>query len=97
LRQIRKDAVIRSDDRVRQLSFAILQLENPLFDRIRSNEAIREHGSRLPDAVRAIDACASTAGFHHGSSRNTYSAAVRFKPNPPARRLMRNRSHALSF
>src|SRR2546430_929633 len=35
-------------------------------------------------------ACASTAGFHHGSSRNTYSAAVRFNPSPPALRLIRN-------
>ena len=29
-------------------------------------------------------ACASTAGFHHGSSRNTWSAAVRLSPVPPA-------------
>ena len=39
-------------------------------------------------------ACASTAGFHHGSSRNTYSAAVRLSPSPPALRLMRNSGHA---
>src|ERR1017187_3043252 len=36
-------------------------------------------------------ACASTAGFHHGSSRKTYWAEVRFRPRPPAFRLMRNR------
>lgn len=41
--------------------------------------------------VRSI-ACASTAGFHQGSSRNTYSAAVRFNPWPPAFKLIRNRS-----
>jgi hypothetical protein len=35
-------------------------------------------------------AWASTAGFHHGSSRKTYSAAVRFRPRPPALRLIRN-------
>ena len=35
-------------------------------------------------------ACASTAGFHQGSSRKTYSAAVRFSPRPPAFRLIRN-------
>src|SRR5438270_697570 len=35
-------------------------------------------------------AWASTAGFHQGSSRNTYSAAVRFSPSPPAFKLIRN-------
>ena len=38
-------------------------------------------------------ACASTAGFHHGSSRNTYSAAVRLSPRPPALRLIRKSGH----
>ena len=42
--------------------------------------------------VRSM-ACASTAGFHQGSSRNTYSAAVRFSPSPPAFRLIRNSAH----
>ena len=39
-------------------------------------------------------ACASAAGFHHGSSRNTYSAAVRLSPTPPALRLTRRTLHA---
>ena len=43
--------------------------------------------------VRSI-ACISTAGFHHGSSRKTYSAAVRFSPTPPALRLIRKSGHA---
>ena len=33
--------------------------------------------------ARAI-ACSSTEGFHHGSRIKTYSAAVKFKPIPPA-------------
>src|SRR5271169_356508 len=34
-------------------------------------------------------ACASTAGFHQGSRMNTYSAAVRFSPTPPAFKLIK--------
>ncbi len=42
-------------------------------------------------------AWASTAGFHHGSSRKTYSAAVRFSPRPPAFRLIRKSGQSGSF
>mmetsp|Transcript_53315 Transcript_53315/g.105733 ORF Transcript_53315/g.105733 Transcript_53315/m.105733 type:complete len:260 (-) Transcript_53315:137-916(-) len=34
-------------------------------------------------------ACISTAGFHHGSNRNTWLASWRFSPSPPAFRDMR--------
>ncbi len=35
-------------------------------------------------------ACCSSAGFHHGSIRNTCNATVRFRATPPAFRLIRN-------
>jgi hypothetical protein len=52
--------------------------------------AWRAHGACWPMRCARSIACASTAGFHHGSSRYTYSAAVRLRPCPPALRLMRN-------
>src|SRR3989442_1314132 len=43
--------------------------------------------------VRSM-ACASTAGFHQGSRRNTFSAAVKLRPSPPAFRLTRKSRHS---
>src|SRR5215472_6931963 len=42
-------------------------------------------GRSWPIRCARSAAWSSTAGFHQGSSRNTWSAWVRFKPVPPAR------------
>ena len=48
-------------------------------------------GASWPMRCARSAAWSSTAGFHHGSRRNTWSAAVRLRPVPPA--LQRDEQH----
>src|SRR5689334_20545980 len=52
---LRQNPLILAEDRVGQLTLGLLQLDDPLLDRVVRDETRGDHATRLPDAVRTID------------------------------------------
>ena len=70
----------RGSRRPARASLAAARAPSPRPCRARSGGR-RRRGCVWPMRCARSIACASTAGFHQGSSRKTYSAAVRFRPS----------------
>src|SRR4051794_9590411 len=54
-RQVSNYTVVCGDDRVGQVTLALLQLQHLLLDRATRNQAVSKYLPRLSDAVRAVD------------------------------------------
>ena len=55
----------------RQRALPLLKLEDPLLDGVLGHQPVDQTRAVLSDAVGAVAAWSSAAGFHQGSSRNT--------------------------
>ncbi len=61
-------AGVRSNKLFNKFTFAILEMQNLLFNRVAGHEFIDKDRFFLTDAVGAVGCCISTAGFHQGST-----------------------------
>jgi len=95
--QVSNHAVLSADYCGGKVALSFLQLQDFLLNGVAGNQSIGEDGPSLSNAMRAVYGLRFNRRVPQGSRMNTYSAAVRFKPRPPAFRLTRKSRQSLSF